>query len=171
MAKRRICEDKVGRTGKSEVRLVGWGSSLLDEATNSSPHLAQETALRTALRTWKTHTRTAAQTEPIEAELQERVAHIMARNNRRYQPRLAQSAEITIQQFSCEVGGVISAEVQNLSRGGICIASRVPLMRSSVVQCVIGVPDVGHAIPTLMHVVWVEETGASQYEVGLQYLF
>lgn len=167
MAKRRTCEDKVGRTGKAEVRLVGWGSSLLDEATNSSPHLAQETALRT----WKTHTRTAARPEPIEAELQERVAHLMARNNRRHQPRLVQSAEITIQQFSFEMSGVISAEVQNLSRGGICIASRVPLMRSSVVQCAIGVPDVLHAIPTLMHVVWVEETGASQYEVGLQYLF
>lgn len=167
MAKRRTCEDKVGRTGKAEVRLVGWGSSLLDKETNSSPHLAPESALRA----WKMHTRTAARPEPIEAELQERVAQLMARNNRRHQPRLVQSAKITIQQFSFEMSGVISAEVQNLSRGGICIASRVPLMRSSVVQCAIGVPDVLHAIPTLMHVVWVEETGASQYEVGLQYLF
>jgi hypothetical protein len=95
----------------------------------------------------------------------------MACNDRRHQPRLAQSAEIRIQQFSCDTSGVISADVRNLSRGGICIESRVPLMRSSVVECHIGVPELMFAIPTLMQVVWVEETGAGEYEVGLRFLF
>jgi hypothetical protein len=167
MAKRRICENNLGMPSGAEVRLAGWGSSLLDEA-DSSPH---QIARENALHAWEANPARSARTGRGETALYDGIAQLMACNNRRHQPRLAQSAEIRIHQFSCEVSGVIAADVQNLSRGGICIASRVPLMRSSVVQCEIGVPNLRFAIPTLMQVVWVEETGASQYEVGLRYLF
>jgi hypothetical protein len=67
--------------------------------------------------------------------------------------------------------GAIFGEVRNFSRGGICIESSVPLMTSSVVQCQIGMPDLRFVIPTMMQVLWVEETAASEYTAGLRYLF
>jgi hypothetical protein len=167
MAKRRMCEDSLGTTNAAKVRLVGWGSSLLDEAGSSS----HSSMGANALRAWKTAGATQVSNERSEAELYQGIAQTMACNNRRHQPRLTQSAEIRIQQFSCEVGGVIAAEVKNRSRGGICAASRVPLFRGSTVQCEIGMPVMTFAVPALMQVVWVEETGPSEYEVGLRYLF
>jgi hypothetical protein len=107
-------------------------------------------------------------------QLHERVAQSMARNNRRHHPRLAQSAEISIYQLSPHLetaANAVSADVQNFSRGGVCIASHTPLVTSSVVQCQIGVPDLLFAIPTLMQVVWLEKIGASEYSIGLRYLF
>ncbi len=101
----------------------------------------------------------------------------MARRERRHHPRLAHSAEISIRQLSPHLeraANIVPAEMQNLSRGGICIGSRTPLVTASVVQCQIGVPDLLFAIPTLMQVVWLkklEKPGASQYSVGLRYLF
>jgi hypothetical protein len=167
MAKRRMCEDRLGRTSAAKVRLVGWGSSLLDEAGLPS----HSSVGANALRAWKTEAATPAWNGRGETEVYQGIAQVMACNNRRHQPRLAQSAEIRIQQFSCEMGGVIAAEVKNRSRSGICAVSGVPLFRGSVVQCEIGVPDMTFAVPALMQVVWVEETGPSQYEVGLRYLF
>jgi len=166
MAKRRICENKLGRTGEAEVQLVGWGSSLLNEATNSSPRQGTEE--------WP-H---AWEAEPNHGDhekqqLQERIAQIMARNDRRHHPRLAQSAAIRIQQLSpplMTATNMVSADVQNLGRGGICIATRLPLVTSSVVRCQIGVPDLRFAIPSLMQVVWLERTGAAEYSAGLRYL-
>jgi len=164
MAKRRICEDKLG-TGEAEVRLVGWGSSLLDKASDPSPNVS----CNTVPHAWDTPTETLKYGEQVSQVVRERMARVMTRNNRRHQPRLAHPADIHIQQFSCAVSGTISAEVRNFSRGGICITSRVPLMGGTVVQCQIGVPDMQFAIPTLMQVVWVESTGA-EYEIGLRYV-
>lgn len=158
MLKRRICEDKPGRTSKAEVRLVGWGSSLLDESTNSSPLYALESNL----------------TGCESPQMRELVAQTMSRNDRRKTPRLTQSAEIRIHQLSPTIvapEGAIVGEVRNFSRGGMCVESPVPLITSSVVQCQIGVPDLRFAIPTLMQVLWVEETAACEYAAGLRYLF
>jgi hypothetical protein len=116
----------------------------------------------------------ANQSDYENQQLQDRIAQLMARNDRRRYPRLAQLAEISIQQLSLHgttIDNVVSADVQNLSRGGICIGSRVPLVTSSVVQCQIGLPDLTFAIPTLMQVVWLEKIGASEYSVGMRYLF
>ncbi|MGZ4827373.1 MAG: PilZ domain-containing protein [Terriglobales bacterium] len=106
--------------------------------------------------------------------MRELVAQTMSRNDRRKTPRLAQSAAIRIRQLSPTAAvpeGAILGEVRNFSRGGMCIESPVPLNTSSVVQCQIGVPDLRFAIPTLMQVLWVEETAASEYTAGLRYLF
>jgi len=123
MAKRRIYESRPGRTGKVEVPLVGWGSSLQDESTNpSSQSLTRETALWT--RAWEAHMQETNPGFHEKQQLHDRVAQLMARNDRRHHPRLAQSAEISIQQFSLPVemaANVVSADVQNFSRGGICV--------------------------------------------------
>lgn len=151
---------------------MGWGSSLLDKATGSSPqHVTRELALRSRL--WEAPLRKTNQGHHQEQPRHDGRAQLAERRNH---PRLAHSAEISIQQLSPRLeraARVVSAEVQNLSRGGICIGSRVPLMTASVVQCQIGVPDLQFAIPTLMQVVWIEKLdkpGASQYTVGLRYL-
>jgi PilZ domain len=171
MAKRRMCEDKLGSTSKAEVRLVGWGSSSLDESTSLSPQLR---ATATGGSSWPAHTLENQVTECDGLQLRERVAQVMSRNDRRKTPRLVQAAEIRMQQLSPTAGtpaDAILGEVRNFSRGGVCIESPVPLMTSSVVQCQIGMPDPRVAIPTLMQVLWVEETNASEYAAGLRYLF
>lgn len=161
MAKRRMCEDKAGRTGEAEVRLDGWGSSLLNESTNSSPQISAS-PLR-------------PQCRPPEVEqrrlLRDRVAQVMSRNNRRKSRRLAQSAEIRIQQLSPDKPeGAIWGEVKNFSDGGMCVETLAPLTTSTVVQCRVGIPDLQFAIPTLMQVLWVEPTDAAEYAAGLRYL-
>ncbi len=165
MAKRRVCEDKQGRMSQAELRLVGWGSSLLNKASDSSPFDVEPAA----------HS-VRARTEPcgpdhIEDTLQRRIAELMTVNNRRRQPRLKRSAEIQVHDNSGLSAGPICGEVLNFSSGGICMLSPVALHGSSVVQCRIGMPEVDFAIPTLMQVVWVEEMPGRQFEVGLRYLF
>ena len=106
-------------------------------------------------------------------QLRDWVAHLMSRNDRRKTPRLAQHAEIKIQQLSPGSGeseGTVIGAVQNFSSGGMRVESPVPLMTSSVVQCRVGVPDPQFTIPTLMQVMWVEETEAAEYAAGLRYL-
>ena len=169
MAKRRICEGRLGRTGKAEVQLVGWGSSLLNEATDSSPQQVAEEWPRA----WEAQMPEVHDGDCEARQLQERIAQIMARNDRRHHPRLAQAAEIRLQQLSPPIitaATVLSADVQNLSRGGLCITSRLPLVTSSVLRCQIGVPDLRFAIPSLMQVVWLEKTSEAEYSVGLRYL-
>jgi hypothetical protein len=123
---------------------------------------------------WPAHTPENQPTDCERPQLRERVAQVMSRNNRRKSPRLEQPAEIRIRQLSPTPGmpeAEILGEVRNLSRGGMRIETPVPLMTSSVVQCQIGVPDLKFSIPTLMQVLWVEETGAAEYAAGLRYLF
>jgi hypothetical protein len=150
---------------QAELRLVGWGSSLLNKASDSSPF----------------NTVPAAQgardlAEPsghdqIEEKLQRRIAQLMTVNNRRRQKRLTRSAEIHVQDNSGQNADRICGEVLNFSSGGLCMLSPVALPGSSLVQCRIGVPEVDFAIPTLMQVVWVEEMPGRQFEIGLRYLF
>jgi len=172
MAKQRGCEDQRGRTGKAEVRLAGWGSSLLGEAANPSPREgSDETALWASA--WEAFRPDTNPDEAAKLQLRDRISQIMVRNDRRHHPRVAQSAEISVRQLSSHLDtatGTLSADVQNFSSGGICIASPIPLVTSSVVQCQIGVPDLTVAIPTLMQVVWIEKLGASEYSAGLRYL-
>ncbi len=162
MAKRRLCEDKQGRMSQAELRLVGWGSSLLNKAVDSSPFDIDPAAHSVGERTGRDH---------IEEKLQRRIAQLMTVNNRRRQKRLARSAEIHVQDNSGQTMESISGEVLNFSSGGICMLSPVALQGSSVVQCRIGVPQVDFAIPTLMQVMWVEQMPGEQFEIGLRYLF
>lgn len=170
MAKRR--ESKRG-TSKAGVRLAGWGSSLPDEGIDSSPRQENQKAPMWP-HAWEDPA-PAAQSGHPDGTRDERIADLMARNDRRHHPRIAQSVEVSIQPFSPDAalpGDAVSAAVRNLSRGGICVTSSVPLITSSVVQCQIGLPDLQFAIPTLMQVMWFDKLAeTSQYAVGLRYLF
>ena len=172
MAKRRMWESKRG-TSKAEVRLAGWGSSLPGEGMDSSPRQANQKTLMWP-HAWEDPA-PAAQSGHPEGTLDERIAQVMARNDRRHHQRTSQAVAISIQQFSpnAALGAeVVSAAVRNLSRGGICVTSSVPFLTSSVVQCQIGLPDLQFAIPTLMQVMWFDKLAeTSQYAVGLRYLF
>lgn len=164
MAKRRVCEDKQGRMSQAELRLVGWGSSLLNKASDSSPFNIDISADSV-----REHTEPSR--DHIEEALQRRIAQLMTVNNRRRQKRLKRSAEIHVQDNSGQVAEGICGEVLNFSSGGICMLSPVALQGSAVVQCRIGIPEADFAIPTLMQVVWVEEMPGRQFEIGLRYLF
>ncbi len=65
---------------------------------------------------------------------------------------------------------VVSGQVINISRGGACIASSVPLVPECVVQCEISLPGLEISLPTLMQVVWVEPTDQDKYVWGLRYI-
>jgi len=168
MLKRRMCSGKPVRAGEAKVRSVGWGSSLLDEARDLPlPPVSAQTP------PWPCVGDVGLQENHQHNQQQrhESIAQLMARNERRHHPRLVHPAEISIRQLSFGTeSDVVSAELHDLSRGGICIGSHVPLVTSSVVQCQIGVPELVFGIPTLMQVMWLERTGPSAYSAGLRYL-
>ena len=62
--------------------------------------------------------------------------------------------------------------VQNLSAGGVCILSSLPLPASSFVRCDIAMPDIPVAIPTLMQVRWTAKRGHKtlNYLSGLRFI-
>jgi hypothetical protein len=62
--------------------------------------------------------------------------------------------------------------IQNLSRGGACILSSLPLPAASFVRCDIAMPDVPIAIPTLMQVRWTAKRGhkSVSYLSGLSFI-
>ncbi len=66
---------------------------------------------------------------------------------------------------------VIHGKIQNLSRRGVCISSKVPLTSAAVVRCDIRVADLPVSVPTLMQVRWVEKTRGQSYVSGLLYMF
>ena len=65
---------------------------------------------------------------------------------------------------------VVSGQVLNISRGGACIASAVPLVPACVVHCEMPLPGLEISLPTLMQVVWVEAIDDDKYVWGLRYV-
>jgi hypothetical protein len=49
--------------------------------------------------------------------------------------------------------------IQNLSQGGACILSTLPLPAANFLRCDIAVPDLPVPIPTLMQVRWTAKRG------------
>jgi len=62
--------------------------------------------------------------------------------------------------------------IQNVSRGGACILSTLPLPAASFVKCDINVPDLPISIPTLMQVRWSAKRGhkSVSYLSGLSFI-
>jgi hypothetical protein len=173
MAKQRLWTDRRRGTSKAEVRLAGWGSSLPSEGIDSFPRQAHQKMLPWS-KPWETPASASATDHP-DGTLDDRIARLMARNDRRHHRRISQPIEISIQQFSPDAAltsEVVPAAVLNVSRGGMCLASHVPFLTSSVLQCQISVPDLQVVIPTLMQVVWFDKIDqTARYAVGLRYLF
>jgi len=62
--------------------------------------------------------------------------------------------------------------IHNLSNGGVCILSSVPLQVSTLLCCNFPVMDVPVLIPTLMQVRWTTKHGGKSpsYVSGLQFV-
>ena len=62
--------------------------------------------------------------------------------------------------------------IQNVSKGGACILSSLPLPAASFVHCDISVPDLPITIPALMQVRWSAKRGHKNvsYLSGLSFI-
>ncbi len=59
----------------------------------------------------------------------------------------------------------------NISKGGFCIKTQMPLAQSQIIRVHIPVPEVKATLPTLAEVCWVEGLNKEKgYSVGLRFL-
>lgn len=59
----------------------------------------------------------------------------------------------------------------NISKGGFCIKTQMPLTQSQIIRVHIPVPEIKAALPTLAEVCWVEGLKKEKgYSVGLRFL-
>ncbi len=66
---------------------------------------------------------------------------------------------------------VVRGQIQNFSRGGLCLLSESPLQKSSVLRCEIIPDSLPAGIPTIMEVRWMASNPASPgTRVGLRFL-
>lgn len=67
----------------------------------------------------------------------------------------------------------IAGRVHNVSKGGLCLVSPQPMVRSCLVRCEISFSEIPIRIPTLMQVRWSRKQSlqADTYLTGLQFLF
>jgi len=66
----------------------------------------------------------------------------------------------------------VPGRIQNVSEGGVCIVSALPLPVATFVCCEIAMPDVPVSTPTLMQVRWTAKQGnkAAHYVNGLRFV-
>ena len=70
-----------------------------------------------------------------------------------------------------KVEPLVRGQIENISRGGVCLLSSGPIPESSLVRCEIEVSQTGVAIPSLMQVRWAEKVSTNgEYRIGLQFL-
>jgi hypothetical protein len=94
---------------------------------------------------------------------------------RRGRDRVPYSIEVRLQEISDISGTVVKGDpiigrVQNVSQTGMCVASRVPLMLSTSLRCLVALDSLPVAVPTVAQVRWVEKVNSRTYRSGLQYL-
>ncbi len=66
---------------------------------------------------------------------------------------------------------VVSAETENIAKGGIGMLCDHPVPLGTVVRCEIAVSNGLARIPTLLRVRWLDSVGAQKrYRMGLQFL-
>src|SRR6266849_9378308 len=66
-----------------------------------------------------------------------------------------------------KAGPLARGEIENISRGGVCLLSNRPIPASSLVRCEIEVSQTRAAIPTLMQVPWAQSTTTNgRYRMG-----
>ena len=67
----------------------------------------------------------------------------------------------------------ILGRAQNMSKGGICFLSQLPISQSSLLRCEMSAADVPVPIPTLLFVRWTKRPNVrgKSYLSGLQFLF
>jgi len=95
---------------------------------------------------------------------------------RRRRERMAYSIDVRLQEISDISGTVVAgdpilARVENVSQTGMCVSSRVPLMLTTSLRCMVTLDSLPIAVPTVAQVRWVEKINSRTYRSGLQYLF
>lgn len=61
-------------------------------------------------------------------------------------------------------------QVQNLSRGGVCLRGESTVKEDDVLRCEFGLPGLPVTIPTLMRVRWTRQLPNGSYLVGMQFM-
>ena len=66
---------------------------------------------------------------------------------------------------------VLRGQIENLSRGGLCLLAEGPVKNSSVIHCEIFPDHVAAGIPTIMEVRWMQPSAeSSRTRIGLRFL-
>jgi hypothetical protein len=96
-------------------------------------------------------------------------------SERRAKQRVPYAIDVTLQEMSDISGATVKgdpiiARAVNVSQTGMCVSSRVPLMLTTSLRCLIGLNDLQVAVPTMAQVRWVEKINSRTYLSGLQYL-
>lgn len=99
-----------------------------------------------------------------------------AQDRRRY-PRFPEVLEVQARELP-PVGAYdkskapILGRIQNVSRGGICLWSRQPVVLSSLLRCEIAVSELPVAVPSLLKVCWThrQKIEPDSYLSGLQFV-
>lgn len=101
----------------------------------------------------------------------------IAERDRRQYPRFPHLLELQareVRPFGSAIDGQrpIAGRVHNVSKGGLCLVSPLPMARSCLVHCEISVSEIPVSIPTLMQVRWTRKQSlqADTYLTGLQFL-
>jgi hypothetical protein len=95
---------------------------------------------------------------------------------RRRHPRQAQpepgGKSIVLSAFLERPREYLRAQLQNISRSGVCLLIDQAFEVSQVLRCEIPLPGLPVRVPTLLLVRWIERPrGTHAYRVGLQFVF
>ena len=98
-------------------------------------------------------------------------------HGRRQYPRFPQLLELQAREVhplgsAIERKKAVAGRVQNVSKGGLCLVTPLPMARSCLVRCEISLSEIPFSIPTLMQVRWTRKKSlqADTYLTGLQFL-
>jgi hypothetical protein len=88
-----------------------------------------------------------------------RISH----SDRRRETRFPHSFEVRVRELP-QLGtvqdpeiGVVPGRIQNISQGGVCLVTSIPVETSAVLRCEIAMDDVPLHVPTLMQVRWTQK--------------
>jgi len=93
--------------------------------------------------------------------------------DQRKHARVSWKAQMVAQELPSDVTSPsfkIAAEVINISEGGMCVVTELPMEAATVLQCEMKLPGVGIRIPTVMQVTWVAIGDGDKYVLGLRYV-
>jgi hypothetical protein len=65
---------------------------------------------------------------------------------------------------------IIRGDLQNISRGGFCLASNHACKESSFLRCEFFIPGFSVGVPTLAQVRWIRQNAPEEFLAGLQFL-
>jgi hypothetical protein len=90
----------------------------------------------------------------------------ISQSDLRHEARFPQNLEVLITELP-QLGlaenqeiCTVTARVQNMSQGGVCLVTACPIKKSSVIRCEIAIGDAPLRVATLMQVRWTRKQNA-----------